>query len=60
MVIQTFRIREYHEKKLDISLDYEKLSYTAGEEVKGKITVKKMDGTPLPDQSSYSIQGLNL
>jgi len=28
--------------------------------VRGKITVKKMDGTSLPDDATYSIQGLNL
>lgn len=60
IVIQTFRIREYHEKKLEISLDYEKISYSPGDEVWGKITVKKMDGTPLPDETTYSIQGLDL
>ena len=59
-VIQTFRIWEYHEKKLDISLDYEKLSYSPGDEVWGKITVKKMDGTPLPDGTTYAIQALDL
>lgn len=59
-VIQTFWIREYHEKKLEISLDYEKLSYAPGDEVRGKITTKKMDGTPLPDTSTFTIQGLGV
>ncbi len=54
-LISTFRIREYHEKKLEISLDYEKLSYSPGDEVRGKITVKKMDGNALADTTTFSI-----
>lgn len=55
--VVSFRVREYNERKFEIMLDYMQESYSPGEEVQGKITVRYMDGSEIGEKVQVSIFG---
>lgn len=46
---ELLRIREYHSKRLQVQVDFIKESFLPGEQGEGKLTIRSLDGSPLPD-----------